>query len=258
MNILRHKSWHVRTKENMARVRRDEAKAAEEAKSREERVKIAEQEDRVNRLKRNAGSTTDDPLAMSAEEYEKHAETSAHVNFFAEIEAQERKNLTQGNSEYQAEKKNEQNEWESKMGIMKRFAEDTHDLSGETHWWQKIERIRPEPQDDVGPSTKPKRKSEKEIRREVRRQLKAERKEKKKKKRRRRDSSSSSDNDEREAKKRRLEQLREERRERERIEQKRTQQLLNPKAEPVDVEPQIKKQRPTYSDQFNPEFVRRR
>lgn len=122
MNILRHKKWHVRTKENVARVRRDEAKAAEEEKQRAERATIAENEDRIRRLKTRTTTTNqvDDIFCSATSSTNKNdgigMGDGKHVNLFAELEEQERTNFASGNKEYAAEKKKEQDDWESKVG----------------------------------------------------------------------------------------------------------------------------------------------
>lgn len=279
MNILPKKRWHVRTKENMARVRRDEAKAAADEKAKLERARLAEHEDRINRLRRNAGIQEEDPFSQKPSgSHDPSISSTGHVNFFTELEEQERKNLAGGgNKEYQAEKKREQQEWESKMGkldlastylankfnklppycsgIMKRFAEDTKELNRESNWWEKIERTESEsrPQEKMSSESK---KSDKELRRRLKKQIKEEKKRKKKAKKQRhhRSSSSSSDSDseKKELKRQKLEVLRKERLERELAEQKRVRQLLG---ENVKEE---RPREPTYSNQFNPDLVRRR
>lgn len=160
MNILPKKRWHVRTRDNVIRVRRDEKKAEEEAKALEARQKLAEQEARTRYLRMKASERLEslDPFARSQPSTSRDAgkeegegeksetgtleqatdihDEKGHLNFFAELERKER--TFGGNKEAQAEEKKEYNEWEKKVGILKQLADGaTESLGKEQPWWNK-------------------------------------------------------------------------------------------------------------------------
>ncbi|KAE9421266.1 hypothetical protein Angca_004939, partial [Angiostrongylus cantonensis] len=140
MNILPKKKWHVRTKENIARVRRDEKEAAEREQQRLERAIAAENERRLEALRAQAAKRNADmePFALRGPSDASISTSTGHVNLFQELELAERQNFGQGNKEYQEEKRKEQAELDSKMGIQKYFAEGTNELNKVQEWYTKI------------------------------------------------------------------------------------------------------------------------
>jgi len=153
MNILPKKRWHVRTKDNIARVRRDEAQAAEEERERTSRAKLAEQEARMSLLRGMASNRMTNEQKEESERIQAKfvkssdpeteivpSTSSGHVNLFADLEAGEdigNKGNT-GNKEREEEKKKEQEEYEKSVGYLTYLGQDTNELTGDKSWWQKI------------------------------------------------------------------------------------------------------------------------
>ncbi|EYC16648.1 hypothetical protein Y032_0033g2764 [Ancylostoma ceylanicum] len=289
MNILPKKKWHVRTKENIARVRRDEAKAAEEEQRRLDRAITAENERRLEALRAQAAKRDADlePFALRASSETMLSTSTGHVNLFQDLEQAERQNFGRGNKEYEEEKRKEQAEYDSKLGIQKAFAEGTKELNKEQEWYARIVRPIAKDENKAKPSvptapisstsapfaSKSEELSEKHSKRkrkhhrkssssesedssdsDRRRKKKRKKEKKKKKKHHRHHSSDESDKNELEMeieKRNRLAQLREERIIRERAERHRTQQLLNP-TKTAAAAPKQK-----YNSMFNPELSRK-
>lgn len=93
------KSWHVRNKDNVARVRRDEAQAREEEKERERRVLLAQQEARTEFLRKKARQRNSVPELEAADP---GAPSSGPVDLFREL-LEERKGVPRGNREHEEE-----------------------------------------------------------------------------------------------------------------------------------------------------------
>ncbi|CAH1254081.1 LENG1 [Branchiostoma lanceolatum] len=148
MNILPKKSWHVRNKDNVAKVRRDEAKAAEEEKERERRRALAEQEARTELLRARArqrlvgegGKETiqdQSPNESIVTGTELVPATSldhqGHINFFRDLE--EGKKVGGVNKEHEEEKKKEQEQREKDIGLLTYLGQSAVEAQGSKPWY---------------------------------------------------------------------------------------------------------------------------
>lgn len=137
MNILPKKSWHVRTKRNIDRVRKDEALAAQQEKELERRIQLAESEARINllrgKVKAQEQGGFDFEKAATAEVVT-DLTSGGHLNFFKDVEKAER-SLHATNADREKEKKAEQEEYEKKIGLLTYLGQSSSEASGSKPWF---------------------------------------------------------------------------------------------------------------------------
>ncbi|XP_046396018.1 leukocyte receptor cluster member 1 [Ischnura elegans] len=144
MNILPKKRWHVRTKENIARVRKDEAEAAEKEKETQRKILLAEKEARTALLREKARKRFAEGAPEDADV--KPSSSDGHVNFFEDTE--------QGikdygvNIEHEKEKREEKEKYEKSIGYLTYLGQNTVEATGEISWYNKIPERLARPDED--------------------------------------------------------------------------------------------------------------
>ncbi|KAH8249926.1 hypothetical protein KR026_001689, partial [Drosophila bipectinata] len=124
-------SWHVRTKENIARVRRDEAAAQVEEQKRQEKLELAESEARINFLRRQSGLPEKASHAQSASAHNA-TEAQAPLNLFEDY----RSHVKTTNKELEKEKKEEQEKYEKQIGYLTYLGQDTNEALKVHSWYE--------------------------------------------------------------------------------------------------------------------------
>ncbi|XP_052072654.1 leukocyte receptor cluster member 1 homolog [Mytilus californianus] len=287
MNILPHKSWHVRRKDNIERVRRDEAKAADEEKERQRKIALAEQEARTDLLRsknrKRVAETVESEAISENEGNDAATETSTsddkksiniysgsggHINFFKDAEdgiVEKKKNV-----EHEKEKKDEKEKWEKNVGILTYLGQSQTD--DPTPWYLSKKRKKEE-DGAISPRRERDEKRKKlmdpiydlknyvEKTKDAHSPERHKHKHKHKEKKKHKHKSKDKDRPQTTSSSKTIEQLRAERLRRESDEKKKTSELMAKlRGESVPDKSdhvELNERRRGYNSQYNPDFVRR-
>ena len=116
MNILPKKSWHVRTRKNIEKVRKDEADAAIRENDRLERIAIAERESRTSFLRNQTRSAATASSTSSSTCGLVNSHPKERFDVFSGVD--QGKGDIRRNRDREKEEKARTEDWEQKVGIL--------------------------------------------------------------------------------------------------------------------------------------------
>ncbi|XP_059500396.1 LOW QUALITY PROTEIN: leukocyte receptor cluster member 1 [Stegostoma tigrinum] len=125
MNILPKKSWHVRNKDNVERVRRDEERAAAAERELKARAELAEREARTDLLRNRARRSLPDP-----------SEAPRDLELFGSGG----QSLRAGSKELEAEKRQEKERRERALGILVALGGSASSAQTVLPWYEEVPR----------------------------------------------------------------------------------------------------------------------